>query len=83
MIFPLAGLVIGALLGVVMARRQGGKSLDQMQWAGVFALIGGVVGMFILVFIDRANYEPSSDADTEQPAAEGAAEPEAEPASDG
>lgn len=54
MIFPLAGLAIGALLGALGARRQGGKRLDLLQWAAVGAIIGGIVGLFVLIFIERS-----------------------------
>lgn len=54
MIYPLAGLLIGALLGVLGARRQRGKRLDLLQWAAVGAIIGGTVGLFMLIFIERS-----------------------------
>ncbi len=54
MIYPLGGLVIGALAGTIMARRKGGGALDMLQWAAVLAIILGVVGLFITVFITRA-----------------------------
>jgi hypothetical protein len=54
MIYPLAGLLIGAIFGVIMAKRKGGKRLDLLQWGAVNAIIFGVIGMFILVFIERA-----------------------------
>lgn len=54
MIYPLAGLLIGALLGGAGARRQGGRRLDLLQWAAVGAIIGGIVGLFVLIFIERS-----------------------------
>ena len=54
MIYPLAGLLIGALLGLLGARRQGGKRLDLLQWAAVGAIIGGIVGLFVLIFVERS-----------------------------
>ena len=54
MIFPLAGLVIGAALGLLAARARGGKALDLAQWAAVFAIMGAVLGLFVVIFIDRA-----------------------------
>lgn len=53
MIYPLGGLFIGALLGAYRAKRQGGKTADMLQWAAVFAMIFGVIGMFIAVIITR------------------------------
>lgn len=54
MIFPLAGLAIGALLGTLGARRRGGKRLDLAQWGTVGAIIGGLVGLFVLIAIERS-----------------------------
>lgn len=55
MIFPLSGLVIGAILGAFSAKRRGGKTLDLLQWAGVLAIIGAIIGLFALVLIERAS----------------------------
>jgi uncharacterized protein YqgC (DUF456 family) len=54
MIYPLAGLLIGAVLGSLGARQRGGKSLDLVQWAAVGAIIGGLIGLFVLVFVERS-----------------------------
>ncbi len=54
MIYPLAGLLLGAMLGAFNARRHGGKRLDLLQWAAVGAIIGGLAGTFVLVLIQRA-----------------------------
>ena len=54
MIFPLAGLLIGAALGALAAWRRGGKRLDLVQWTAVGAIIGGILGLFVLIFIERA-----------------------------
>ena len=54
MIYPLSGLLIGALLGAFSARRRGGKRLDLLQWAAVGAIMGGLIGLFVLVFIERS-----------------------------
>jgi hypothetical protein len=54
MIFPLGGLVLGAVLGAVLAQRRGGKALDLAQWAAVMALMGGIIGLFVLVFLERS-----------------------------
>lgn len=54
MIYPLAGLLIGSLLGALGARRHGGTRLDLLQWAAAGAIIGGVAGLFVLVFIERS-----------------------------
>ena len=49
----IACLFIGAVLGVVHARRRGGNRLDIWQYAGVFAIIGAIIGMFVTIGIDR------------------------------
>ncbi len=54
MIYPLAGLLIGAILGAVRAKMRGGKVLDMLQWGAVFAMIFGLIGLFALVFIERS-----------------------------
>ena len=54
MIFPLAGMVLGAILGAWRARQRGGTGKDMAQWGIVFAIILGLVGLFVLIFIERA-----------------------------
>lgn len=54
MIFPLAGIVFGALFGGFRARARGGKPADMAQWAAAYAMIFGLVGLFVLVFIERS-----------------------------
>ena len=55
MIIPLAGLLLGAIIGIFRANAKGGTSLDKLQWGAVFALIFGLIGLFILIFIERAH----------------------------
>ena len=54
MIYPLLGLLIGALVGALRAKMRGGKMLDILQWAAVFAIIFGLLGLFLLIFIERS-----------------------------
>jgi len=54
MIYPLGGLLLGALVGIWRARSNGGKVLDLVQWGAVFALIGGMIGLVALVMIERS-----------------------------
>ena len=54
MVYPLAGLLIGALLGALGARRREGTGLDLAQWAAVGAIIGAIVGLFLLILIQRS-----------------------------
>lgn len=53
MIFPLGGLVLGALLGAFRAKSRGGNTADMAQYAAVFAMIFGVIGLFAMVIITR------------------------------
>ncbi|WP_159087005.1 hypothetical protein [Loktanella sp. Alg231-35] len=54
MIFPLTGFVIGAILGAFRAKVRGGKPLDMLQWGAAFAILFGVIGLFVLIFIERS-----------------------------
>jgi len=55
MIYPLAGLLFGAILGALRAKLRGGTTFDLLQWGAVFAMLFGLIGLFILVFIERAS----------------------------
>ena len=54
MIFPLIGILLGLLLGIFRAWQNGGKRLDLVQWALVFAIVGGLLGLFVLIIIERS-----------------------------
>lgn len=54
MIYPLSGLIIGAILGAVRAKMRGGKVTDMPQWATATAILCGLIGLFILIFIERS-----------------------------
>jgi|TARA_R110000787_G_scaffold100995_4_gene206178 sugar phosphate permease len=54
MIFPLGGIVLGALIGAVRAKMRGGTVMDMVQWGVAFAVMLGIIGLFILVFLQRA-----------------------------
>lgn len=53
MIYPLGGLVLGAVLGALAARRRGGKTADLVQWGAVCALVLGLIGLIVMIAIDR------------------------------
>lgn len=55
MLIPLAGILIGAVLGALKAKSKGGKPADMAQWGAVFAMIFGVIGLFIAVIMTRAS----------------------------
>jgi len=48
------GLLIGAGLGGLIAHRRGGNRMDLLHYAGVFGLIGLIIGSLIGIFILRA-----------------------------
>ena len=50
----IAGALLGGIWGAVLAKRRGGNRLDIAQYAGVLAMIGGVLGLFITIFIARS-----------------------------
>lgn len=54
MIYPLAGLLFGAAFGAFRARARGGNRLDMLQWGAVMAILFGIIGMFVLIFIERS-----------------------------
>ncbi|MEJ1993231.1 MAG: hypothetical protein P8X50_16510 [Maritimibacter sp.] len=45
--------IIGAVIGGLRARNRGGKGLDMAQYAGVYALIFALIGLFITVYLSR------------------------------
>ncbi|WP_298261607.1 hypothetical protein [uncultured Litoreibacter sp.] len=50
---PLIGMIFGALLGVIVAKRKGGNRLDMAQYGGSFAILFGLVGLFVAIYIAR------------------------------
>jgi hypothetical protein len=51
--FVIGGVILGALGGGLTARKRGGKPADIAQWAAVWAILFGLVGLFITLFLDR------------------------------
>lgn len=51
----IAGLILGVLTGDFRARRAGGNGKDRAQWAAVHALIFGVAGLLITIFVHRSS----------------------------
>ncbi|MCB1397244.1 MAG: hypothetical protein H6898_02070 [Rhodobacter sp.] len=49
----IAGLVIGAVWGIVHARRNGGTGFDVAQYAAVWALIGVILATFASLGLER------------------------------
>lgn len=49
----LVGIVLGALLGVLVARKRGGKRLDMLQYAAVFAILFAILGLFATIVLEK------------------------------
>lgn len=49
----LAGVFAGALMGVRSARQRGGNRNDMLQYGAVFGIIGGVVGLFLTIGLEK------------------------------
>lgn len=51
--FVIAGLVLGAMGGAWQARRRGGRAADIAQYAAVYAILFGLLGLFVTLILDR------------------------------
>lgn len=51
--FVIGGVVVGAVLGVLSAKRQGGKRADMAQYAAAHAIVLGILGLIVTLVIDR------------------------------
>lgn len=51
--FVIGGLVLGAFGGGLTAWRRGGKAADIAQYAAVYAILLGLLGLFVTLFLDR------------------------------
>ncbi|HMO09716.1 MAG TPA: hypothetical protein PKD10_19035 [Paracoccaceae bacterium] len=49
----LAGVAIGAAYGALLAKRRGGRGLDQLQYAAGFAIAFGLAGLFATIALER------------------------------
>lgn len=49
----LAGLVIGAVWGAMVARKRGGKGLDMAQYGAAYGIALGIVGLFVSIAISQ------------------------------
>ncbi|MFA5581998.1 MAG: apolipoprotein acyltransferase [Paracoccaceae bacterium] len=45
--------IIGAIAGVIVARRNNGNRLDKLQYGTVFAIAFGLLGLILTVAIER------------------------------
>jgi hypothetical protein len=51
--FMIGGLLLGAIGGGLRARARGGKLADILQYAVVHAILFGLLGLFITLYLDR------------------------------
>ncbi len=51
--FVIGGLVIGALWGGISAKRRGGRPADIAQYAAVYAIALGILGLFVTIAVER------------------------------
>jgi hypothetical protein len=51
--FVIGGLVLGAIVGALTARRRGGKPADMAQYAAGFGIAFGLLGLFATLILDR------------------------------
>ncbi|WP_374376549.1 hypothetical protein [Tabrizicola sp.] len=51
--FVIGGLLLGAIGGGLRARARGGKLADILLYAVAHAIIFGLVGLFLTIYLDR------------------------------
>ncbi len=49
----ISGLICGALTGWGLARKRGGRPLDQLQYAAGYGIAFTILGVFVTILIDR------------------------------
>ena len=49
----LAAMASGALAGWGVARRRGGRRLDQLQYAAGYGIAFGILGVFVTILVSR------------------------------
>lgn len=49
----IAGILLGALWGGWLAKRRKGKAADIAQYAAVYGIAFGIIGMFVTIFVER------------------------------
>ncbi|HMS96933.1 MAG TPA: hypothetical protein PKA03_17250 [Tabrizicola sp.] len=51
--FVIGGLLLGAVGGGLRARARGGKRADIAQYAAVYGILFGLIGLFLTIYLDR------------------------------
>ncbi len=49
----LAGIAIGVIIGLMKARSRGGNGFDKAQYATVWAILLGLLGLFVTIVVER------------------------------
>ncbi|AHD01152.1 hypothetical protein [Leisingera methylohalidivorans] len=49
----IAGLVLGAAIGAMKARKRGGNTLDMLQYGAVYAIVFGMLGLLATILTHR------------------------------
>ena len=47
------GVLGGAIIGAVTAKRRGGNRLDMAQYAAGYGIALGLLGLFVTIFLER------------------------------
>jgi len=47
-------LIAGAVIGALVARRRKGNRLDMLQYGAAYAIIFGILGMFLTLIIEKS-----------------------------
>ncbi len=50
----IAGFILGAILGILSARRRKGNRLDMLQYGFIHGMILAIIALFLSIAIDRA-----------------------------
>ena len=51
--FVIGGLILGAFGGGLTAKKRGGKLADIAQYAAVYGILFGLLGLFVTLILDR------------------------------
>ncbi len=49
----IAGAILGAIWGALLARRRGGKPLDMLQYGTGYAILFAIAGLFLTIAIEN------------------------------
>jgi hypothetical protein len=51
--FVIGGLILGAIGGGLRAKARGGRRADIAQYAAVYGILFGLIGLFVTIYLDR------------------------------